>query len=66
MAVSLKSRTLLLVSAMALAGLALQGCREEEQGRVLYYEKGTYLGKSDTPLSDDTLAEMQYRARMAY
>ena len=30
--------------------LALQGCREDEQDRVLLYEPGTYLGQPDPPL----------------
>ena len=28
--------------------VALTACREEEQGRKLQYEKGTYLGQADT------------------
>jgi hypothetical protein len=44
-----------LVAALAgllLSALALAGCRVEEQGRVLRYEKGTYLGKPDTALTE--------------
>lgn len=40
---------------------ALAGCREEEQGRVLLYDKGHYLGKKDQPLSAETLSELRQR-----
>jgi hypothetical protein len=44
-------------------GLTLQGCREEEQDRVLSYEKGKYLGKPDTTLSDTQRSELRSRAK---
>ena len=28
------------------AGFLLQGCREEEQGRILLFDKGHYIGKN--------------------
>lgn len=31
---------------------ALAACNEEEQGRALHTEKGTYRGPADTPLTD--------------
>jgi hypothetical protein len=34
------------------AAFAVQGCRENEQGRTLLYKKGTYLGKSDRQLTE--------------
>lgn len=46
------------------AGLLLGGCRKEEQGRVLQYQKGTYLGKPDQPLSEQTREAL--RQRMQY
>lgn len=45
------------------AGLLLSGCEEEEQDRVLIYEKGTYLGEEDQPLDQETLNELRNRAR---
>jgi len=48
----------------ALAGLLLvQGCREEEQGQVLFHEKGVYQGQEDEPLDDERLDELRSRAR---
>jgi hypothetical protein len=44
--------------------LALTACDEAEQGRVLRYEKGTYLGQEDPGLSDQQLDELRARALM--
>jgi len=43
----------LFVGGIVLAGLAVTGCREDEQDRVLLFEKGTYLGRPDQALSDE-------------
>ena len=48
----LLAATLLLVSA----------CREEEQDRVLWHEKGVYLGTPVSAISDDKLQELRHRA----
>ncbi len=37
------------------AGVLLGACRENEQDRVLLYQKGNYLGKPDTAVSEGTL-----------
>ena len=44
-------------------GLTLQGCREEEQGRVLFYDKGKYAGKPDTKLTDNQRDALRSRAK---
>ena len=49
---------------MMLGVLMLSGCDEHEQTRVLRYEKGTYLGKPDTKLDEETLNELRQRARL--
>lgn len=46
---------------VAIAGLALQGCRSEEQGRVLQYDKGTYLGKTDEQLEQGEVNDLRLR-----
>ena len=51
-----------LVGALGL-GLLLQGCREDEQNRLLLYDKGTYLGPSDPPLEAQQVDELRYRAQ---
>ena len=47
---------------LALA-IGLSACDESEQDRVLRYQKGTYLGKQDTPLSEDIRDELRSRTR---
>ena len=51
--------TAMLVTAF---GLGLSGCREEEQNRVLNYDKGTYLGPQDQKLSDQKVNELVRRS----
>lgn len=57
-----KTRVLTLCIAVG-ASLALAGCDEDEQGRILRYEKGTYLGPPDTALTEDQLGELRARAK---
>jgi hypothetical protein len=53
----------ILVGACCIAsiGLVLGACRQEEQGRVLNYKAGTYLGKTDQKLSDKQVRELSLR-----
>ena len=55
-------RGLVLVSAVA-ALVLVAGCREEEQDRILFYDKGVYLGPEDTPLSEDGFQTLRDRAQ---
>lgn len=52
-----------LIAVVAAAGMALSlaACDEAEQGRVLRYEKGTYLGKPDSSLTDAQREELRAR-----
>lgn len=47
---------------LVVVGLALGGCRDSEQDRVLMFEKGKYLGKPDQPLSEEQIDELRHRA----
>ena len=48
--------------ALSLAAAALLGgCREDEQGRVLRFQKGVYLGPTDTKLQDAQVVELNKR-----
>jgi len=49
-----------LVSFTFLVGVG--GCAEEEQGRILQYEKGVYLGKPDQSLSPEQLQKLVLRS----
>ena len=42
--------------------LAVGACREEEQDRILIQEKGVYQGQADSPLSEEQLRELRFRA----
>jgi hypothetical protein len=55
------TRGLVIGACCLVVGLALQACRDEEQGRILYFEKGTYLGKADQPLTEDQLRALRQR-----
>jgi len=39
--------------------LLLSACRAEEQGRVLRYQKGAYLGKADSALGQDQVDKLR-------
>jgi hypothetical protein len=53
--------TLFTVIGIAACLMALAGCRAEEQGRILFYDKGTYLGPKEPPLSAEKLKELRKR-----
>ena len=60
---SMRSRKSLVASSVLLiCGLLVFGCREEEQGRVLWHEKGVYLGPPDTTISEETQVDLRHRA----
>lgn len=46
------------------ASMLLSACDEAEQGRILRYEKGTYLGQKDRPLTDTEREELRHRTRL--
>lgn len=48
---------------LAVAGF-LQACEQEERGRILQYEKGTYLGPADQNLSAEQLREIEVRTNL--
>ncbi len=52
------------VAASVVLSFFLSACDPNEQDRVLRYEKGTYLGEPDTPLSADARNELRARARL--
>lgn len=52
-----------LVAGAGLA-LALTACDESEQGRILHYEKGTYMGKPDSQLTEEQRDELRARTSL--
>ncbi|MCH8090881.1 MAG: hypothetical protein IIC57_00865 [Proteobacteria bacterium] len=47
-------KLIITLACLVAVGASLGACREDEQGRVLLYDKGVYLGKPDTPVSKQT------------
>jgi hypothetical protein len=59
-----KNAARFVTAAVVIAAMAaVAGCREEEQGRPLVYEKGTYLGKPDQQITEAQEQELRQRAR---
>ena len=56
------NRDFLKVLVLATFVAALSSCAEEEQNRLLSYEKGTYLGPADQSLSDEQVRKLMTRA----
>ena len=56
------TRKILVLFALTAVAAGLSACAEEEQNRVLIYEKGTYLGKTDQQLSKDQLRSLINRS----
>ncbi len=57
-------RFLTVLTTVFVASLVLSACDEAEQGRILRYEKGTYLGPQDQALSNAQQAALRARSRM--
>jgi len=60
----MRSRKLFaLVGVVLLAPLVLGACREDEQGRILRYKKGVYLGTPDSKLTGEQEQKLRERAQ---
>lgn len=59
-----KASSVMAVGLLLAAGFLLQGCREEEQGRILLFDKGTYIGKNvdGNKLDPATVEQLNKRA----
>lgn len=57
------SKIALLVGSIAVIGLTISACRQEEQNRPLSYNKGVYGGKQVQKLSKDQVRELEFRIR---
>jgi len=56
------TRKFLVLFALTAVAIGFSACAEEEQNRVLSYQKGTYLGKVDQQLSEDQLRTLIIRS----
>ncbi len=51
------------VCCLLFIGAVLGGCKEVEQGRIMRYQKGTYLGPTQAPLPEETREALRQRTR---
>jgi hypothetical protein len=56
------TRKIFIVFSLVGLSFGLIACAEEEQNRLLSYEKGTYLGKADQQLSEEQLRQLVRRS----
>ena len=56
------TRKFLVLFALTAVVAGFSACAEEEQNRVLSYQKGTYLGKTDQQLSEKQLRALINRS----
>ena len=50
---------IILLILFTISTILISSCRQEEQNRVLNYEKGVYLGKKDTALSEKLVTKLR-------
>ncbi len=58
----LYSKTATVLGVLLTCGLLVSACQEDEQGRILRFEKGKYLGKPDTAITETTRRDLRQRA----
>jgi hypothetical protein len=49
----------LLIVLFILSTFLISSCREDEQNRVLNYNKGVYLGEKDTQLTEQQITKLR-------
>ncbi len=60
----MRTKSFLFALSAVMASLFLTACDEAEQGRILRYEKGKYLGQQDQTLTTQQQVELRARTRM--
>ena len=55
----IKFHKTLLLMLFILSTFLVSSCREEEQNRVLNYNKGVYLGQKDTGLTEQQITKLR-------
>ncbi len=53
----------LVLAGAVVVGLALAGCRADEQNRSISFEKGVYPGAPPTQLNEVQINQLRHRAR---
>ncbi len=57
----MRSISLIFVIIFSAALVVLAGCKPEEQGRPLRYQKGVYGGKADEKLTAEEIRQLRLR-----
>jgi len=55
----IKINKVYLIISILISSLLLSSCKESEQGRILNYKKGVYLGKKDNILTKDQVYNLK-------
>ncbi|MCH1559489.1 MAG: hypothetical protein L7T23_04950 [Alphaproteobacteria bacterium] len=55
----IKINKFFLIISILISSLLLSSCKETEQGRILNYKKGVYLGKKDNTLTKDQVYNLK-------
>ena len=55
----IKINKFFLIISILISSLLLRSCKETEQGRILTYKKGVYLGKKDNTLTKDQVYNLK-------
>jgi hypothetical protein len=55
----IKINRFFLIISILISSLLLSSCKETEQGRILNYKKGVYLGKKDNTLTKDQVYNLK-------
>lgn len=55
----IKINKVFLIISILISSLLLSSCKETEQGRILNYKKGVYLGKKDNTLTKDQVYNLK-------
>ena len=56
---AIRMKLTLLITTIILILLSFSSCKKEEQGRLLIYDKGNYLGPKDQKLNKDKVYKLQ-------
>ena len=60
----MSGKNLFVITALVGLAVGLLGCNQDEQGRILSYEKGTYLGQPDQKLGENQLRDLEMRTSL--
>ena len=60
----MSGKNLFVITALICLSAGLSACEQDEQGRILSYDKGTYLGQADQKLDENQVRELEMRTNL--